>query len=95
MALTSSGSGSQATVKQVSDNRSDGVQVGQSATDLVGFFGVTPAVQPASGDQAAAVATTTTTATTTALQTDLDDVRTLVNRLRADLVTLGLIKGAA
>lgn len=33
-------------VKQLSDGNSDGTQLGQSATDLVGFYGVTPAVQP-------------------------------------------------
>jgi len=95
MALTVSGSGQQATVKQVSDLRSDGLQVGQSAADLVGFYGVTPVVQPADTDQGAVTATTTTTATTTALQADIDAVRTLANQLRSDLVDLGLIKGAA
>lgn len=31
--------------KQLSDGRADGVQIGQSATDLVGFYGVDPAAQ--------------------------------------------------
>ena len=33
------------TVKQLSDANSDGVCLGQSATDKVGFYGATPAVR--------------------------------------------------
>lgn len=33
-------------VKQLSDGNSDGTVLGQSATDKVGFYGVTPVVQP-------------------------------------------------
>jgi hypothetical protein len=32
-------------VKQLSDGNTDGVVLGQSATDLVGFYGATPAVR--------------------------------------------------
>ena len=49
----------------------------------------------ASASQAAVSATTTTTATTTALETDLDAVRVLVNQLRQDLVSAGIITGSA
>lgn len=82
-------------VRELTDDRSEGARLGQDAADLVGFYGATPVAQPASASQAAATSTTTTTSTTTALTTDLDDVRVLVNQLRAELVTLGLIKGAA
>ena len=34
-------------VKQLSDGNADGVRLGQSAADKVGFFGATPVVQPA------------------------------------------------
>lgn len=34
-------------VKTVGDGRSDGTEVGQSATDKVGFWGTTPVDQPA------------------------------------------------
>ena len=34
-------------VKTVGDGRPDGTEVGQSATDLVGFWGTTPVDQPA------------------------------------------------
>lgn len=82
-------------VQELTDGRPAGAHFGQSTTDLIAFFGVTPVVQPSSASQAAAAATTTTTATTTALQTDLDSLRVLVNQLRSELVTLGLIKGSA
>lgn len=81
-------------VKQLSDARSDGVQMGQSATDLGGFYGVTPVVQPTAANQAAAANGTTTTATTTNLDTGLTNLRTLVHQLRTDLVALGLILGS-
>lgn len=70
--------------KQVSDARTDGLEIGQSATDKIGFYGVTTVVQPSSTTQAAV----TTGATTT-------QVGALANELRSALVSLGLIKGAA
>lgn len=70
-------------------------KIGSAAGDTVGFYGATAVTQPASASQAAVTATTTTVATTTALETDLDAVRVLANQLRSELVTLGLIKGAA
>ena len=82
-------------VQYVNDGRPDGAYLGQDSSDKIGFYGTTPVAQPASASQAAASATTTTTATTTALETDLDAVRVLVNQLRSELVTLGIIKGAA
>lgn len=80
-------------VKQASDARSDGYQVGQSTTDKVGFYGTSPAAQPSSASQASV--SMQTTATTTALRTDLDNTATLVNQLRSEMVTLGLIKGSS
>ncbi len=35
------------TIKHVSDGGPDGTLLGQSATDLIGFYGKTPIVQPA------------------------------------------------
>ena len=74
----------------------DGIQYGRSATDLVGFYGISPIVQPTSASEAAV---TTTAATTTspwgfATSTQANAIVTLVNQLRADLVALGLIKGS-
>lgn len=73
-----------------------GVEVGQSASDLVAFYGVTPIVQRA-GSAQAAVTTTASTSTTPFgyTQAQADAIVALVNEMRAALVALGLIKGAA
>lgn len=85
-----------ATVRQLSDANPDGTNLGQSATDKIGFFGLTtPIVRPSSASQGTVTKTTTTTSTTTALTTDIDAVRVLANATRAALVALNLIKGAA
>lgn len=82
--------------QQLSRGSDDGVCLGQSSTDKIGFYGLaTPIVQPSGSSQAAATNTTTTTSTTTALTTDLDALRVLVNKMRSDLVALGLIKGSS
>lgn len=87
-----------ANIKQLSDGGPDGTKLGQSDTDLVGFYGVTAVVQPSSASQAA-VTTAASTAITLAFgyatSTQADGIVTLVNQLRSDLVTLGLIKGSA
>ncbi len=74
------------------------------------FYGASPITQPSGSNQAAVATTAITTAaitTTTnaygyATTTQADNIaaiadacRTLVNQLRSDLVTLGLIKGSA
>jgi len=72
-------------VKQLSDANSDGVCLGQSATDKLGFYGLaTPIVQPSHTDQAVITAGSTTTVCNNA-----------VIQLRNALVNLGLIKGSA
>lgn len=71
-------------VREISDARTDGQRLGQSATDKIGFYGVTTVVQPASATQAAITAGATTTATIA-----------LLLEIRTALVSLGLIKGAA
>lgn len=45
-------------VMQLSDGNDDGTVLGQSATDKVGLFNVTPIVQPSGAEQAAAAAQT-------------------------------------
>jgi len=64
--------------KEISDGGSDGLSVGQSATDKVGFYGTTPIAKPS------VTWPNTATATTTLNETK-------VNRLMAALVALGLI----
>jgi hypothetical protein len=66
--------------------------IGNAATDTVGFFGVSqPVAQPAAATQAAV----TTAGSATYSQAEMAAVITLLNKLRADLVALGLIKGSA
>lgn len=105
--------------KQISDARPDGLLIGQSATDTVGFYGTDPAAQPASASQAAVTATAVTAVATTAtittaahgfatgthgdavvkrvaqLQVDVAAAVVLVNQIRSELVTLGILKGSA
>jgi hypothetical protein len=63
-----------------------------SAGGTAGFFGTSPAAQPAT--IADATNTTTTTSTTTALTADLDSLRTKFNDLLAKLETLGILASA-
>ena len=59
----------------------DGLQINTAADQKLGFYGAAPVAQRAHANQAVAVDAATTMA--------------LANQLRADLVALGLIKGAA
>lgn len=84
-------------VHHLSDGNDDGVTVGQSTTDKVSLYGVTPIAQRAGAAQAAV---TTTAATTTSpwgfgSAAQADGIVTLVNELRAAMVAIGAIKGAA
>ena len=82
-------------VHQLSDGRPDGCQMGQSTTDLCGFFGNTPVDQPA---QVTAVATTASTSTTNAFgyttSTQADAIVTAVNAIITNLEELGLMADA-
>lgn len=83
-------------VKELSDGGSDGVRLGQSATDKISFYGATPIVQR-SGAAQAAVATTAATASTPYgySEAQANAIVALVNELRAAMVAAGLIKGSA
>jgi hypothetical protein len=68
--------------------------MGDTTSSLLGFYGLaTPIVQPASASQAAVVSSAT--ATTTVLRAQLTATMVLANALRAALVNLNVIKGAA
>lgn len=84
----------------------DGSRFGQSLSDKVGFWGVTPVVQPLATAQSAVATTAITTLVTTPASTDIAvavnsliarvaAIVTLDNQIRSDLVTVGLIKGSA
>lgn len=65
----------------------------------VGFLGATPVVRPVGATQAAVTASTDFTGADTVSKATVlaavQAVETLVNKIRTDLVALGLIKGAA
>ena len=63
----------------------DGTQLGRSTTDKVAFYGTTPVSQRASSDQATVASSGSFGATQAAL----------LNEIRATLVAVGLMKGAA
>ena len=70
-----------ATIKQLSDGGPDGTCLGQSATDLVGFYGATPVAKQAATVLGALTAGETTPA----------DVAAALVDLRDQLVDMGLI----
>ena len=75
----------------------DGAQFGKSATSSkIGFFAASPVVQPTSASQAAVAtdAATTGAATYGFTSAQANTIVTLLNRIRTDLVALGLIKGS-
>jgi len=75
----------------------DGVSVGGATTDLVSFYGVTPIAQRSGSAQTAVTTTAATTSTPFGFSTatQANAIVTLVNELRAALVAIGVIKGAA
>lgn len=92
-------------VKELSDGGADGVRLGQSTSDKVGFFGTTPAAK--SSTVATAVGTTAittvvaTVVTSTVWATAVNDLiawrteaNATLNQMRTDLVNLGLLKGS-
>jgi hypothetical protein len=68
-------------VEYLGSNGPDGMSVGLSITEKVSLYGVTPVAQRANASQAVA--------------TDAGTTMVLANELRAALVALGAIKGAA
>lgn len=105
------------TLQKKSAKYPSGQMLGQSATDLVGFFGATPIVKPTSASQAAVTAITdasggtgaytngvltlTGTYNSTILANAIatcilqgNALKVLVNQIRSDLVSLGLIVGS-
>ena len=85
----------------------DGFVVGQSASDLVGFYGATPIAQPAAAAQAAVVDGSTGTAAptngilpltgtynSTLLINAIATLAAQGNAIRNALVSVGIIKGS-
>jgi hypothetical protein len=86
-----------ATYERVDYGSDDGAQLGGAATDKVGFFGTTPAVQPSAAGQAALTSTTVTSSTPFGFvtATAASAAVSLLVEIRAALVTLGIIKGSS
>lgn len=75
--------------KQLSDLNPDGTVLGQSAADLIAFYGTTPVSQRASAAQATS---TLSTASSTAIDTL---TKAAIIEIMNTLAALGLWKGSA
>jgi hypothetical protein len=74
-----------------------GTMIGTATDQKLGLWAATPVVQPTNADQAAVTAsagTTSNSAYVASLQSLATANKTLVNRLRTDLVAVGVIKGS-
>ena len=86
-----------ASYEAVTYNSPDGAKIGLTSGEYIGFWGVTPVVQQSSVSQAAV---TTEAAQTIAgsnfgfTSAQANGIITLLNRLRLDLVTTGIILGS-
>jgi len=80
-------------------NTSTGTKIGTATGQKLGFWNKTPVIQQASAAQAAVTPSTDYTGSDTVNKATVlaavQAVETLVNRLRLDLVTTGIIKGSA
>lgn len=79
-------------IKQLSDAGTDGTKLGQSAADLIGFYGVAPVAQVAMSAYAAVATTRATTGAATygLTSAQMNGVLDLVLAMRAAGVTNGL-----
>ena len=78
-----------ATYEQVTYNSPDGAIIGSSATEKIGFYGTTPAVQRAAAVQAASVVSATSYISVTS------NLAAFCAEVAATLTGLGIWKGAA
>lgn len=88
MALSSSNA-----ARQLSDGNSQGTVLGQSATDLVGFYGATPVAQQAVGSEiatTAAVPSTSSTGFAFATSAQANAALNAIADIQAALKNLGL-----
>ena len=97
-----------AVLQQLSDGDSEGVRIGQSATDKVAFYGSTPIARPAAAAQAAVtdasggvaaptngILTLTGTFNSTIIANAIATIAAQTNAMQAVLVSVGLMKGSA
>ncbi len=95
--MTLAGAVVMADAKNITLGSSTGNKFGTATSQMLAFWNATPIIQPASANQAAVVSTAATNVAPWgfATQAQADALVTLVNQLRADLVSAGLIKGSA
>jgi hypothetical protein len=81
-------------VRQLSDGNPDGTVLGQSPSDLISFYNVTPVAQRSGPAQAAVPTTAPTNSTPFGFsQAQAQAIITLLNEIRTTLVATGLMKG--
>lgn len=80
--------------KQLSDQNSQGTQLGAAATDPIGFFGKTPAAQstPAGNTHTVAAGSVTSVFVNTTFDGSIGSTAYTVGDIVAALKTLGLLK---
>lgn len=75
-----------------------GTKIGTSTSQKIGFWNKTPVIQPTSSEQAALNLFTSVEGVghvdPDMLNSNFSEIETLVNRLRTDLVNVGIIKGS-
>jgi hypothetical protein len=81
-------------VKQLSDGNAEGTVLGQSPSDRISFYNVTPVPQRSGAAQAEVPATAPTNSTPYGFsEAQAQAIVTLLNEIRATLVGAGLMKG--
>lgn len=83
--------------KQLSDLRSDGLLIGQSATDTVGFFGTDPTAQRTGAVQGIITYSIVTISSGFGFGTSdtMISFMNMILEMRATLAALGIFKGSA
>lgn len=79
-------------IKQLSDGNPDGTSMGQSASDLISFYGVTPVAQAATFTSVATTAAVAANTSTTYgySSTQADAIVTAVNAIITALENVGI-----
>lgn len=84
--------------RNVQTGLTTGTIIGTTVTEKLGFWGKAPVIQPTHANQAALSLDTDVTGGSTVDKTAIDNnfsaIQTLVNQLRSDLVSAGIIKGS-
>jgi len=84
------------TYEYLGNGNPDGTIIGQTSTELIAFYAATPVAQPSGSAQGAVstAAATTGAAIYGFTSAQANGIVALLNQIRSDLVTLGLIKGS-